>query len=315
MIHTTVRRTRRRAIRAGFTLVELLVVIAIIGILMSILLPAVQAVRESARRTRCKNNLYQIGIATTNYHDSFGRLPPSRPADGFLTWYVLVMPFIEENSLYHRFDIQAPYAAQDPDALKVNVATFHCTSRRVDGTSIFESTGEPVGAVGDYVGNAGSSDDFLSGEWALFDIDVDGVMNSGYAVDNPVVAGRLARAPQGRYGLNAINDGTSHTFLIGEKAINLDHVGEPGGWGDGSIYNGNEPAACMRLGGIGLPLATNQEFPAPGPGTIPVFGSAHPAVVNFVFVDGHVGSIPESIDELSLRRLCSRRDGEPPVEY
>jgi prepilin-type processing-associated H-X9-DG protein len=67
----------------------------------------------------------------------------------------------------------------------------------------------------------------------------------------------------------------------------------------------------MRLGGIGLPLSTNQSYPAPGPGTIPVFGSAHPAVVNFVFADAHVSSIPESIGEDELRRLCSRNDGEP----
>lgn len=308
------RRSRIKSPR-GFTLIELLVVIAIIGVLMSLLLPAVQSVREAARRTQCKNNLHQLGLATTNYHDALGRLPPARPADGFLTWYVFIMPYIEENSLYSKFDIAAPYADQDPEVLKINVATFHCPSRRLDGVSVFETNGEPVGAVGDYVGNAGTSEFFPADEWALFDTEVDGVINSGFASDNPVVAGRLVRPVKGRIGFAAIKDGTSHTFLFGEKALNLDHQREPGGWGDGSIYNGNEPASSMRLGGIGMPIASNQDFPAPGPGAIPVFGSAHPATVNFAFVDGHVASIPESIDEKVLRLLCSRRDGEPVEDF
>ncbi len=306
----------RKKLRCGFTLIELLVVISIIGILMSLLLPAVQAVRESARRTQCKNNLHQLALATTNYHDAIGRLPPARPADGFLTWYVFIMPFIEGNSLYSRFDIAAPYADQDPDVLKINIKTFNCPSRRIDGgVSFFETTGEPVGAVGDYVGNAGTSEFFPGDVWALFDLEVDGVINSGLASENPVVAGRLVRPVRGRIGLSAIKDGTSHTFLFGEKALNLDHQREPGGWGDGSIYNGNEPASSMRLGGIGMPMATTQDYPAPGPGAIPVFGSAHSATVNFGFVDGHVASIPESVDELVLRLLCSRRDGEPVEDF
>jgi hypothetical protein len=179
----------------------------------------------------------------------------------------------------------------------------------------FETTGEPVGALGDYVGNAGTSEYFPADQWALFNDEVDGVINSGFAIDNPVVAGRLVKAPKGRYNLAAIKDGTSHTFLFGEKAVNWDHQGEPGGWGDSAIYNGNEPAASMRLGGVGMGLATNQSFPAPGPGAIPVFGSPHPAVVNFVFVDNHISSVPESIDESVLRQLCSRRDGEVVGEY
>lgn len=307
------RRTFRGA--RGFTLVELLVVIAIIGILMSILLPAVQAVRESARRTHCKNNLKQIGLAMTQYHDVNHRLPPSRPADCFLTWYVFIMPYLEESSAFFRFDVLADYASQDPDAVKTNVPTYFCTSRRFSGNSVFESTGEPIGSVGDYVGNAGSSEYFLGDQWALFDGDVDGVINSGYAWDNPIVAGRLVRAPKGRYGLNNVKDGTSYTLLVGEKAVSWEQLGMPGGWGDGSIFNGNEPASSMRLGGIGMGLAQNDAVPAPGPGSIPVFGSAHPGVVNFVFVDGHMASVPKSVDTDTLRLLCSRRDGEPNREF
>jgi hypothetical protein len=180
---------------------------------------------------------------------------------------------------------------------------------------LYESNGEPVGTVGDYVGNAGTSLYFPGDVWALFDGEVDGVINSGLASENPIVAGRLVQPIKGRIGMSGIKDGTTHTLMFGEKAVNLDHRGEPGGWGDGAIYNGNEPAACMRLGGIGMGLATNQAYPAPGPGTIPVFGAAHPTLVNFVFVDCHTTSIPVSIDPDALRRLCSRLDGEPPADF
>ena len=85
------RRTAEHTNRAGFTLVELLVVIAIIGVLIALLLPAVQAAREAARRTQCTNHMRQLGIAVHNYHDSTQWLPPSRVGDGHQTWLMLVL--------------------------------------------------------------------------------------------------------------------------------------------------------------------------------------------------------------------------------
>jgi prepilin-type N-terminal cleavage/methylation domain-containing protein/prepilin-type processing-associated H-X9-DG protein len=292
--------------RSGFTLIELLVVIAVIGILMGILLPAVQAVRESARRTSCRNNIRQIGIATTQFHDSFKRLPPSRPADGFLTWYVYLMPYIESNNLFERFDLKGAYVDQPADAVTTTVPLYMCPSRRTEGLSLFETNGEQVGAVGDYAGNAGSSEYYPGDQWALFDTDPDGVFNSGRDTDNPVVGGRLVNAPIGRYRLVDLIDGLSTTILVGEKAVNLDFQRTPGGWGDGSIYNGNEPGTFMRLGGWGIPI--NSKHDVMDPGTLPMFGSAHSSMCNFVFADGHVVSISSSIDQETLRRLCSRRD-------
>ena len=101
--------TRRRA----FTLVELLVVIAIIGILIGMLLPAVQMVREAARRTSCLNNIKQLGLAVHNYHDTKRFIPPSRPADNFLAWPVSLMPYLEQNNLYDAFDVDRLYEDQD----------------------------------------------------------------------------------------------------------------------------------------------------------------------------------------------------------
>src|SRR5437879_1388776 len=92
-------------LRRGFTLIELLVVIAIIAVLVGLLLPAVQKVRESANRTQCANNLKQIGLAFHNYHDAYSALPPARlDYDGGVSWAVLIMPFIEQGSAYNQWD-------------------------------------------------------------------------------------------------------------------------------------------------------------------------------------------------------------------
>ena len=127
--------------KRGFTLVELLVVIAIIGILIGMLLPAVQTVREAARRTHCMNNLRQIGLATISFHDAMNAFPPSRLSshrdafsweryDGPASWFVRIMPFIEQNNLYKEWDLRADYEKQLDLAVDTPVSTFICSSRR-----------------------------------------------------------------------------------------------------------------------------------------------------------------------------------------
>lgn len=307
--------------RKAFTLVELLVVIAIIGILIGLLLPAVQRVRESGRNVECLNNLRQMGIALQNYSGSRGRVPPARAADGYLTWTVLLLPYVEGDNLYRGFDVQLPYHDQDANLVQSSVPIYFCPSRRSPGEiSVSESFGSPVGSVGDYAGNAGSEKYFVpggatyTGEWSLFDVDVDGVFNSGYSHSNQIdgATGRLLKGPAGRYRLKDITDGKSNTVFVGEKSVSLDHLGEPGGWGDGCIYNGNEPGTFMRLGGINLPIQMDGTIEAPpGPGSIPTFGSAHAVTCNFTFGDGSTRGIVATIDEEVLHKLCSRNDGMP----
>ncbi|MBL8891055.1 MAG: DUF1559 domain-containing protein [Planctomycetaceae bacterium] len=302
--------TRSKRKRTGFTLVELLVVIAIIGVLMGLLLPAVQMAREAARRTQCQNNLKQWGLAFQQYEGTHREIPPARPADGFLTWPVMLLPYLEQRTLYDRFDTRARYAVQDPELVRLAPRELICPTRRSAGAlSRFESAGEPIGAVGDYAGNAGTSFSFVGDAWSSFDMEVDGVMNSGLSAVNPVVAGRLTGRPKGRYRFANIRDGLSNTIMVGEKAVARDYMGEPGGWGDGAMYNGEEPGTAVRLGGLGLGLATNPG--APGPGTLPVFGGPHNELCMFLLCDGSVQSIPHSIDEVVLASLCSRAGREP----
>jgi len=126
--------------KRGFTLVELLVVIAIIGILIGMLLPAVQQVREAARRTECMNNLRQIGLATISFHDAHEAFPPARTAssnqvlplfvkNGPDSWFVRILPFIEQNNLYALWDLTDAYKNQPALAFATPVKTFLCPSR------------------------------------------------------------------------------------------------------------------------------------------------------------------------------------------
>ena len=125
---------------SAFTLVELLVVIAIIGILVGMLLPAVQSVREAARRTACLNNLRQIGMATILFHDANGAFPPARTTtpgprlsisfrNGPDSWFVRILPFMEQNNLFKEWDLSDVYRNQSEAATSTPVSTFLCPSR------------------------------------------------------------------------------------------------------------------------------------------------------------------------------------------
>src|SRR5262249_25525409 len=133
---------RRSPHRGAFTLIELLVVIAIIAVLIALLVPAVQKVREAANRAQCQNNLKQFGLAVHNYHDSYSALPPDRYAQGWPTWAVFLLPFIEQDNIYKLWDVRLRYREQpNPQATQQNVKVYFCPSRR--GSNVNFSRNDP----------------------------------------------------------------------------------------------------------------------------------------------------------------------------
>lgn len=153
---------RRPMTRAGFSLIELLVVIAIISMLMGLLMPAVQKAREAASRIACANNLKQLGLAMHHYENVNQVLPPTRLRVGYATWAVLILPYIEQDNLYNRWDLKRTYYDQSDVARLTAVRLYFCPSRRTPSSpppaSIFgdapswngDDSVEIPGALGDY---------------------------------------------------------------------------------------------------------------------------------------------------------------------
>src|SRR5262245_7208202 len=134
-------RFRNRGRRGAFTLVELLVVIAIIGILVALLLPAIQAAREAARRSQCMNNLKQIGIAAHNYHDTRRELPPMRVWDGDRTWLALLLPHMEEAQVLNLWDPKLGCFYDQPYELRTAIVnSYYCPSMNHESRILIQAS-------------------------------------------------------------------------------------------------------------------------------------------------------------------------------
>jgi prepilin-type N-terminal cleavage/methylation domain-containing protein len=257
--------------RSAFTLVELLVVIAIIGILIALLLPAVQAAREAARRSQCANNLKQIGLGMQNYHDVHKKFPPSRIARGtHVTWAVLVLPFIEQDALYELWNVQAPFAAQTPEARLGLVPAYFCPTRRKPAASIVDAQNPLSGGLSDYAACGGSRPPSGEASGGTGTTGIPGLTSTGNGIfitadvinpdpsDNDL-PGATANVLQwrSRVGIAEVLDGLSNTLLAGEKNVHskefgLGNAAAPATViaGDGSVYTGDQDSRnCMRLAG------------------------------------------------------------------
>ena len=234
--------------RSGFTLIELLVVIAIIAVLIALLLPAVQQAREAARRTQCKNNLKQLGLALHNFHDTFLRFPkgcaPDTTSDGSegtetsdwgSSWKVHILPYIDQASIYTKWQFSGASGYvngnNQPMVNGLSLAAFRCPSSSVPDrytnmangsgwNQMFTSYTGTAGASGANIGTLGGTAPFNSASY-----------HSGNAGH---VSGSGALFPNSRVNISAMTDGTSNTFIVHEEGDHLrDAANAPitGQWG------------------------------------------------------------------------------------
>jgi len=290
----------------GFTLVELLVVISIIGILIALLLPAVQAARESARRTQCSNNLKQIGLALHMHHDTYGLLPAGWTAYDPATgrpyalgqpgwgWGAKILPYLEQanvekNLINYRLPVTDPAHAT---ARTLALTIYRCPSDSGKPTFHAEEIHDPGGAHGPGDGHAEYATTDYIGVFGTTDIHACGGLPPGQQCRGD---GCFFHNSDVKFA--DVLDGLSQTFLVGERSSKLGYstwVGVPAG------------DACfpsMVLGTATYP-----------PNSLAVdahnFSSFHPSGTQFLLGDGSARLIPQTIDVGVYHALCTRSGGD-----
>jgi len=314
--------------KRAFTLVELLVVIAIVGTLIALLLPAVQSAREAARRTQCSNNLKQISLAILNHEQALGHFPyggwghkwvgvsdrgnKERQPGG---WAYSTLPYLELSDLH---DLGGDPEANSADQLysqrlSTPVRLFTCPTRRplsiwrVSDSDIYFSQPEPAGNVsavarGDYAINAGASHVF---SWPGPDD-----LQKG---DHPLADWPNAKLSTGishlRFGVEArrIEDGLSHTYLVGEKFLNPDHYTDGESRGDNETLYSGFATDLYRFTRIDLLPLQDTSAKLESPGHLR-FGSAHSVGYQMALCDGSVRLISYEIAAETHYRFGHRYD-------
>lgn len=336
--------------RAGFTLVELLVVIAIIGILVALLLPAVQAAREAARRMQCGNNLKQLGLSLQNYHDVYKIFPPALMSSGRYpcatnnrypegvrnhSGFVLLMPFYEQQALFGQLDLRYATNPSNPPAypcgapvlnpnpnfalLARRLPTLECPSdpqtgeKRVELSTDFYAM-NPAGFRTNYLFCTGVMTDYND-------------IHEAYNAD--VRQGAFGNSGAAR--IASVTDGTSSTIAIGEASGGRKKISTSfGPWGLIGTHTCCHGRVVSNSAGPNIVLSTttcpdqnwaiNKDWQADTCAPIPanfgksyawVFNSLHPGGAQFVLCDGSTQFYAQTIDYLMFCRLAYVHDGQP----
>jgi prepilin-type N-terminal cleavage/methylation domain-containing protein/prepilin-type processing-associated H-X9-DG protein len=334
-------RWRRRA----FTLIELLVVIAIIGLLMALLLPAIQRVREASNRMRCGNNLKQIGIALHNYHNDYDKLPPggiqdvppygTNPTGWGSSWIVFLLPYVEQQTLYQRFLFNGgsgwATANNYQQSNQMTMPLFRCPSTPLpEWTTVAPTSGRWHWTT--YVGIAGAVPSLIpnynDNRWAQ------GCGNAGCCCGG-IAASNGSLFPGGPCKIAEMLDGTSNTIWVSEHGDYLvtqngTRVAWGGGWHTWLIgsylttpvttANSGGDLRHMNMTTIRYPINQKTGWPNP-PGNCGSMGvcdnygsniplnAAHVGGVNVLFGDGHIGFLRNSTGTDVLAMLAIRDDG------
>lgn len=315
----------------AFTLVELLVVIAIIGILVALLLPAVQAAREAARRMQCSNNLKQLALAILNYESGIGHLPSGaittvtsssssncNLADGVQNvssrapWTVLILPQLEEQNRYDEFDLNSPFFGLTPDNGSATTTPNDAAQKKplkkyVCPSSSRASASNAVAPINYYACQGGGPTPACAGDTPNRAFFYNGLFfnNSGTTIAE-------------------IRDGTTNVIMLGETEYATGFaVGSSlfaGTWASSFRTAGPVAGSACGSGGTGscsIPIgvcATMNPINSPTPGDLnypTTFGSDHPGGCLFALADGSVHFLSESIDLATYRSLGIRNDGQP----
>lgn len=317
--------TKRSMVKRGFTLIELLVVIAIIAILIALLLPAVQQAREAARRTQCKNNLKQIGLAIHNYHDVFNtfppgfvsKFPPTGSANsverGMYSWGTSILPQLELNNIYTALNVgntlldQNLATAAGLQILQTPLPAFRCPSDTGPALNNFnDATSDNAAAnANQYVGHVTSNG---TDRIAIATSNYVMAANSSDST-TPMVYAAQYGPPLGVGFINSkinfrdITDGTSNTILVGERAWKFNNltIGAGNALGFSSETNlagSNMRTAALAALAIGYDginySATNRVHQRRG------FNSNHTGGAQFTLCDGSVRFISQNIDYAKL---------------
>jgi prepilin-type N-terminal cleavage/methylation domain-containing protein len=301
----------------AFTLVELLVVITIIGILIALLLPAVQAAREAARQMQCANNLKQMGLAVHDFHNAYGGVPPVfSDGRGHASWMAHILPYMEQQAQYDAIvtDGRQAYTLVDlPDKpLNTQIPAYYCPTRRsapqISTIDVQRRGTGPmtIGALCDYAICVGDG----SPPWTTTYCGSNGI--GSHAVECITTGAEPAlKLVSWKYGTTfaQVTDGLSNTLMIGEKHLNPDHLGDYH-YGDGTFYNDDWPVSYARFAGPSYPLAILPTDPIPSDVLSGRFGSWHSnGTCGFAMGDGSVQRLLPTIDSTVLGHLAVINDG------